>query len=229
MHSPGINPPGPRSFPWRLLLLSALLACVVAAVLYRRDVAPPQAMLEMPRERLVLRAGKLCLDGSVAPFTGWMTERYATSQLKSRSAVSNGMLEGLSVGWHTNGVRQVEEWFHTNVSHGLRSKWHDNGRKLSAAPIVTGKIEGVFRRWHDNGQLAEEITMKADLPDGASRAYFPSGCLKSKVILQAGKVIEQHFWKDGEHPPAALLSTNELTAGINREPTDDPKHSRPSP
>ena len=36
---------------------------------------------------------------------GNMVEYYAPGRLQSRSVVSNGLLHGLSEGWHTNGVR----------------------------------------------------------------------------------------------------------------------------
>ena len=132
--------------------------------------------------------------------TNCLCIRYPAGNVKSHTSLSNGLPEGLSVGWYSNGVRQVEEHFQAGVSHGLRTKWYENTRKQSEATIVNGKIEGLFRRWHDNGKLAEEIAMANNLPDGQSLAYYPSGCLKARATLRAGKVVSQQHWQDGELP-----------------------------
>ena len=153
---------------------------------------------EVRRDALTMRDGRRYRQGETAPFTGVMTEFYASGTLQSRSVLSNGLLEGLSEGWYTNGNKQVEELYRNNVSHGLRVKWYESGQKLSEAPIVSGKIVGVFKRWHENGVLAEEVTMRAGNPDGVVRAYYPSGCRKTEAHLSNGNVLDQKNWPDGD-------------------------------
>jgi len=167
--------------------------------------ARPLAVREARRETLTLREGRLYRAGETTPFSGVVTEVQDHGALRSRSSVVNGLLEGVSEGWHTNGQLQVREHFVAGVSHGPRLKWHPNGQKLSEATIVQGRIEGLFCRWHDDGSLAEEIPMKAGQPDGLARSYFASGFLKAEARLRDGQVLEQHFWKDGERegPPLA--------------------------
>lgn len=202
--------------PLRVLCWLIVLVALAGAALHLKRNRSQAAKQEVLRERLTLREGTLCQDGAPrVPFAGSMVERYEDGGIKSRSAVSSGVLEGLSEGWYTNGQKQVEERFHAGVSHGLRTKWYEGGQKFSEANIVAGKIEGVFRRWHDNGVLAEEIAMKAGQPDGLSRAYFPSGSLKAEATLRNGKVMEQHFWKDGEQSGARASRTN---APVDLEP-----------
>ena len=133
-------------------------------------------------------------------------------QLKSRSAVSNGLLHGLSQGWYTNGQQQVEEHFVAGTSHGLRTKWHPNGQKLSEVNILSGKLEGKFRSWHDNGAPAEEVELTHGQPDGLSKAWFPSGFLKSQVTLRNGKVVEKQFYKDGEYREPTTSSPGQLSS-----------------
>jgi antitoxin component YwqK of YwqJK toxin-antitoxin module len=150
------------------------------------------------RSELVLQDGRLFLIGQTNSFTGLMLEYYEDHSLKSRSMVSNGLLHGLSEGWHTNGVPAVCEHFQAGTSHGPRTKWYASGRILSEANIEDGQLHGTFRRWHENGTLSEQIEMRHGQPEGLSLAYYPSGCLKAKATLQNGKLLTQKFWPDGE-------------------------------
>ncbi len=197
----------------RWLLWLGALACTVAVVsLVTRRAPRPTALPEVLRGQLTLREGQLYPTGSSVPFTGVVTESYPSGTPKSRSVVSNGLLEGLSAGWHTNGQQQIAEHFHAGVSHGARTKWYPAGQKLSEVMIVQGKLDGVFRRWHTNGVLAEEIPMTRGEPDGLSHAFYPSGCLQAEARLQAGKVLERHHWNDGERPAATVAQAAEPPA-----------------
>lgn len=170
---------------------------------------PRPTPVELPSElvsNLTRRDGRLYAPGAAAPFTGWMLERYPDAALKSRSQISNGVLQGLSEGWHTNGTLQVQEHFVAGVSEGPVAKWHVDGTKLSEGSARAGKLEGVFRRWHTNGVLSEELTLVGGQPSGVSRSWFPSGSLKAEVVLEQGKVVTQKFWKDGERPPETAVA-----------------------
>lgn len=124
--------------------------------------------------------------------------------MKSRSSVSNGLLQGLSQGWHTNGLLQVEETYVAGISHGLRSKWHPDGRLQSEAPVVGGRVHGFFQRWDEQGALVEEIEMRDDQPEGISRAYHPDGSVRIEVRMKAGRVVTTQSWPVGEHRAATL-------------------------
>jgi len=200
---------------WALGLFGlVLLACAMAVVTERlfitkSTVVPTVvAPVAVSRTNLVLVAGRLCLSGQTNIFTGLMLEHYADGDLRSRSAVTTGLLHGLSEGWHTNGQLQVTEQFKEGVSHGLRTKWYADGTKLSEATIADGKLHGPFRRWHPNGELAEEVQLKDGQPDGLAKAYFPSGSMRSRTTMQTGKVVEQKLWKDGEHRESLATLTS---------------------
>lgn len=172
------------------------------AVFFRQP-KPPQPLTEVLRSDLVTSNGAVYLKGAGTPFTGVMIEKYPDGQLQSRSVLSNGVLNGISEGWYTNGVKQVEEHFVGGVSDGLRTKWYPDGKKMSEATIVSGKIDGTFRRWHETGELAEEVHMAAGQPDGVSLSFYPSGFVKGRATMKAGKVVDQKFWKEGEEQPPA--------------------------
>ena len=149
-------------------------------------------------------------------YTGYLIEHYPdsktnqlqqvqASQLKSRSVVRGGQLNGLSEGWYSNGQQQVAEMFVDGKSHGVRVKWHRNGKKSAEDSIENGKLNGVCRKWHDNGQLAEEMTMVDGQADGVARSWHPDGSQKAEATLGMGKVLTQKFWKQGEKPVAGAV------------------------
>lgn len=188
----------------RSTLVGLLGLCAIA--LAGCSQTEPPALPEVPRASLVLKDARLHRPAQAASFTGTVVEHYAPKQLQSRSVVSNGLLHGLSEGWHTNGVRQVAEHFVNGVSEGVRVKWYPSGAKLSEATIVGGKLHGPFRRWHENGRLAELIEVRDDQPHGESLAYYPSGCLKVRVRLERGQSVATETFKDGEVPAPAVMT-----------------------
>jgi antitoxin component YwqK of YwqJK toxin-antitoxin module len=191
----------------RVLLLLGALAVGMAAVAWWASSRPPASLPEKPLAELIKVEGRFVLRNETnQPFTGWVTERYASGGLRSRTAVADGRLHGVSEGWHTNGVRQVEEHFEGGVSEGLVRKWHANGAKLSEGTARAGKFEGKFRRWHENGQLAEELVLRTGQPEGVARSWFPSGSLKAEVTLKSGQVLTQKFWQDGEQVAEPVLA-----------------------
>jgi len=198
---------GMAQMRWVLIVILLIGIGGALTFLLRRPPPPVERLeepfepVELSRTNLVLIEGHLQLVGADVPFTGLMVEHYADGQLRSRSAVSNGLLQGLSEGYYTNGQIQVSEHFIKGVSHGVRTKWYPDGAKQSEAEISDGKLQGLFRRWHENGVLSEQLEFVADQPEGESLAYFPSGYLKARVVMKDGKPVEQKFWKDGEMKP----------------------------
>jgi len=148
-----------------------------------------------------LKEGRLMRKETTEVFSGWLTESYRTGGLRSRSFVSNGVLEGLSEGWHTNGVLQVSEHFVGGRSEGVVTKWDLDGRRVSEAITRSGLMEGRFQRWHTNGTLAEEMEMRQGQPHGLARSWYPSGSLKAEVQLEDGKVVTKRYWDDVSPAP----------------------------
>ncbi|MDX1951029.1 MAG: toxin-antitoxin system YwqK family antitoxin [Verrucomicrobiota bacterium] len=182
----------------RAATIVAILALVGLSACSKKS-APPT--VEILLTDLVQTNGRLFKIGDSNYFTGVMIEKFPDGQLKSRSSVSNGVLWGLSEGWHTNGQLQVRETFLDGKSEGLRSKWDFNGVKISEATIVGGKLNGLFRRWHTNGILADEVVMTNDQPNGLARAWYPSGAPKAEIQLANGDILHQKRWDDESRRP----------------------------
>ena len=159
-------------------------------------------------------------------FKGYLVEYYSDSktnqleqvvgegsQLKSRSVIRGGKLNGLSEGWYLDGQQQVAEVFVDGKSHGVRVKWHRNGWKAAEDSIEHGELNGVCRKWHDNGQLAEEMAMVDGQADGQARSWHPDGSQKAEVLLEKGKVVEQQFWEEGVKPVAEAVLAKQAEQG----------------
>lgn len=186
-----------------LVVLSVLSALIVwfRQPPTREISVPPQ---DTPRRDLVINDGRWYRAGETNAFNGWMVDLYPEGARLSRSQISNGLLNGVSEVWHTNGVMQVREHFKDGISSGLREKWHENGARQSQAIIVDGKVTGTFESWYDNGQLSEQIEMKSGQPDGVAWAYYPSGFLKAETTVREGQVLDRKSWKDGEYRQVAV-------------------------
>ena len=196
--------------PWfksaRVVGLLVGVALLVAGLMFLKRPSVPVPAPELTIAELERRDGALFEKGAPERFTGWMVERQAGGALKSRSWIANGVLNGVSEGWYTNGVLQIREHYVEGASQGLVTRWRPDGTKVSEGTAERGKLEGVFRRWHPNGQLAEEVLLKTGEPHGLSRAWFPSGSLKSEVEMDHGKVMTNRFWKDGENPGRSVAA-----------------------
>jgi antitoxin component YwqK of YwqJK toxin-antitoxin module len=182
-----------------LLIITALIVASAAVWFFApHKSAAPKPTIGLTREHLTLRDGRLYVNGADTPFDGFLVEKYPNGALKSRSAIAQGKLNGLSEGWHTNGVLQVREHFVADVSDGLREKFYDTGARLSEAQIVHGQIDGLFRRWDEQAELVEEIRMTNGQPDGEAWAFYPSGFVKARAQMQSGKLVARQSWNDGE-------------------------------
>ena len=200
-----VRPDSAPTAPSRRRLGGWLWLCAVVAVAlsfgwvrFHRSGSNAADQPERTATQLIRQADRLCDKEGGRPFTGWLVERYPDSLLKSRSWLSNGVLQGLSEGWYTNATLQVREQFTGGVSEGTVTRWREDGSKLSEGTAHNGKLEGLFRRWHPTGQLAEVVPFHAGVPDGLSHAWHPDGSLKAEVRHQNGTVSERHFWKPGD-------------------------------
>ncbi len=154
-------------------------------------------------------------------YSGYLVDYYQeteTNQIKSRSVIREGKLNGLSEGWYSDGQQQVAETFVDGKSHGVRLKWYGNGVKEAEDTIVHGELIGLCRKWHDNGQLAEEMTMVNGKAHGQARSWHPDGSQKAQVALKMGEVIEQKFWEEGEKPSegTALAKRRDDSMGVDK-------------
>ena len=185
---PGLGSPIQGRF--RLLLVLGFLAGTILIFLLRpltRDSVPPE---QVSRNQLVLQQGRLMKTSQTNAFTGLMVEFYPDGTLQSRSVVSNGLLHGVSEGWHTNGVLAVTEVFVDGKSHGTRTKWDAASNRIAETTISAGQIHGSHREWYTNGQPALEMSMVDGKAQGLAQKWNPDASLAGQWVLSNGVVVQ---------------------------------------
>ena len=174
----------------RWFLVSGFLAAAVLTVIvkpWQRELVPAE---QVSRNQLVLQQGRLMKTSQTNTFTGLMVEFYPDGTLQSRSAVSNGLLHGVSEGWHTNGVLAITEVFVSGTSHGTRTKWDAASNRIAETDIREGEIEGLHREWHTNGKPSLEVTMARGKAQGVARKWSLEGQLAGQWVMSNGVVIQ---------------------------------------
>jgi antitoxin component YwqK of YwqJK toxin-antitoxin module len=174
----------------RWFLVSGFLAAAVLTVIlkpWQRELVPAE---QVSRNQLVLQQGRLMKTSQTNAFTGLMVEFYPDGTLQSRSAVSNGLLHGVSEGWHTNGVLAITEIFVSGTSHGTRTKWDAASNRIAETDIREGEIEGLHREWHTNGKPSLEVTMARGKAQGVARKWSLEGELAGQWVMSNGVVIQ---------------------------------------
>ena len=184
----------PGSFNRPVVVVGILFLVLVSLVVGLRRWQTPglveSGVETVGRDRLVLREGRWMKTDETNAFTGMMVEFYPDGTMQSRSAVSNGLLHGVSEGWWTNAVLAVRETFREGRSHGLRTKWDIEARRISETDIREGEIEGLHREWHTNGKPSMEVTMARGKAQGVARKWSLEGELAGQWVMSNGVVIQ---------------------------------------
>jgi len=170
--------------------VSGFLAAAVLTVIlkpWQRELVPAE---QVSRNQLVLQQGRLMKTSQTNAFTGLMVEFYPDGTLQSRSAVSNGLLHGVSEGWHTNGVLAITEVFVSGKSHGTRTKWNASSNRIAETTISAGQIHGSHREWYTNGQPALEMSMVDGKAQGLARKWNPDASIAGQWVLSNGVVVQ---------------------------------------
>ena len=183
-------PGGSRLRPVGMIL--GLLALILVGMWIGVSRRAPELVpsLERSRAELDLRSGRLYFQGQSNLFTGYLVERYPGGELQSRSAISNGLMQGVSEGWYTNGVLALRESFMEGKSHGMRTKWDMNSIRISETSIREGQVHGLHREWYTNGQIMLEVPMVDGKATGVARKWNSDASLAGQWTLSNGVVVD---------------------------------------
>ncbi len=193
------------SVKWLALAVLMVSAFVMARIAFLRQTTPvaepvagipvqETALPEVERARLVLVDDALVIEGTTAPFSGYMVEYYEDGSHKTRSRIEGGVLHGVVRGWFPDGTLESEEHFVRGVSHGVRQRWHANGTLASRTEIAEGQVHGEFVTWDENGEMTQRIQMAHGQPQGVSEAYYPGGFVRTRVTIKDGTIMAQESW-----------------------------------
>lgn len=105
----------------------------------------------------------------------WNTE----GQLISDEYYLNGNKNGLSRTWHSNGTLASERHYKEGLSQGTTKLWSDKGVLLQVSRYDTlGQRDGFRESWYENGRLSERVHFHADELDGKSEYFYETGKLR---------------------------------------------------
>lgn len=136
---------------------------------------------------------------SKVPYTGWVIQRYPGDMgILSKSHIADGKLDGVSYGYHTNGVLKLEEHFIKGISDGLRVRYNMEGQKTMEENIAEGKLHGLVLKYHPDGRLAESLPYFNGNVHGEASAYYDDGSTRSRATFEHGIMKSQQFWNVGE-------------------------------
>ena len=202
---------GVRSFlhasgSWHWMGLASIL------LLLGCDSSSPEVRPERGLEDLIKIGDQLMDPDTREPFSGWVIDFYPDGEVRrSRSAMDQGKLHGLSLGFAMEGWVEVEETFVRGVSHGLRKRYHAKDTLASEESIVDGLLHGETRKWHPNGKLSEVVPYERGMAHGTAMGWHDDGSLKARVIMEQGQIVEQTFWDAGEHFDRSAEDTSEVS------------------
>ena len=203
---------GVRSFlhafgPWLWMVFASILLILGC------DSSSPEVLPERGLEDLIKIGDQLMDPDTREPFSGWVIDFYPEGEVRrSRSAMDQGKLHGLSLGFAMEGWVEVEETFVRGVSHGLRKRYHAKDTLASEESIVDGLLHGETRKWHPNGKLSEVVSYERGMAHGTAMGWHDDGSLKARVILEQGQIVEQTFWDAGEHFDGPAEDASEVSA-----------------
>jgi len=163
------------------------------------DSSSSQMRPERDLKNLIKMGDQLMDPDTREPFSGWVIDFYPDGEVRrSRSAMEQGKLHGLSLGYAMEGWVEVEETFVRGVSHGLRKRYHAKGRLASEESILDGSLHGVTRKWYTNGKLSQVVSYEQGMANGTARSWHDDGSIKAWAIMDRDQIVEQNFWDLGE-------------------------------
>lgn len=97
--------------------------------------------------------GRMLLGGHF--FTGIAVEYWRGGAIASEMSYQDGIEDGLSRGWHDNGVRSWVTPYRKGCVAGMMQEWHRNGQLALQEEIDHG-VALWRRRWNENGDMVED-------------------------------------------------------------------------
>ena len=97
---------------------------------------------------------------------------------------------GVSVGYYTNGSRQVVWRFKDGMIDGLKqTKWYEDGvTKLSETDYKDGMAKGEHVEYFLNGKFKLSVSQVSDLYHGTLTQWYENGQKSSETLYEEGRV-----------------------------------------
>jgi len=124
-----------------------------------------------------------------ATYSGWEKEIYDNGTIWRLSQWKDGKRNGVSIWWHENGNKSMEENYKNGKRDGLETEWFENGQKELEANYKGGKQDGLETGWYENGQKEYNGNWKDAQQDGLWVFYNEDGTEKNRITFKDGEVV----------------------------------------
>lgn len=154
--------------------------------------------VEYPADAIEKKGDMFYIKETGAPLTGTLIRTFADGQFKS--AFVDGILNGESQGYYTNGKLEHTITFKDNKKEGPFKKYDENGNLLASSNYKADKLEGDFIAYYPNGAVYFKETYQNDLLNGVKEIHYESGQLKSSATYKNNLLNgpAKEFYPDGK-------------------------------
>lgn len=133
--------------------------------------------------------------GSEEPFSGiWRRWHKDTmNRYRTESTYKDGLLEGPSWRWYSNGQLELEINYKDGNREGVVRWWFENGQlRRQTTYNKDGREEGFVQQWHANGQLKAEGYLRHGYPEGLVRTWHENGQLNEEECFSNYELVAMY-------------------------------------
>ncbi|MFT3908851.1 MAG: tetratricopeptide repeat protein [Ferruginibacter sp.] len=141
---------------------------------------------------------------------GLWTYYHINGEVKEKTFMKNGLVDGLSEGWFDNGIKSYTETYVQDKLNGIQTFYFYNGNLKSVVPFKDDLKNGEERFYNFKGVLTSTSNFVNDKLEGITKAYFPNGKIKNEFMYKNDKAegLYKSYFKSG-----SLYITGEFKEG----------------
>ena len=111
---------------------------------------------------------------------------------KSNDTVSiksyvNGVLDGISKGWYSNGQLMETRSYKNGQKNGSQIAYFENGQMKFEFIAENDRYEGELREWNSDGRLIHLATFENGQEAGAQKMWYDNGKVRANYVIIKGK------------------------------------------
>ena len=111
---------------------------------------------------------------------------YPSGAKKESNEYRDGVAEGLSINWHTNGQKNAEINMQDGEKHGYFTLHHYNGFKLQEGWYQQNLAQGIWKFYNNQGDLSSIANYLNDHYHGSLTTYWPGNVKASETGYDEG-------------------------------------------
>lgn len=105
----------------------------------------------------------------------------------SVESYSNGLLNGVSKKWYSNGQLMEIRYYKQGQKNGKQTAYWENGKKRFEFIAKADQYEGVLKEWNTDGRLIHLANFVNGQEEGPQRLWYDNGKIRANYIIMNGK------------------------------------------